>query len=97
MLKPKGMDKEHYNIFSIILQSENEGIINGKFSKLQEKFFDNFISPIKDLKTKDKMEQLYWEMVEEIKKFYFEMGIITGSQTEYDYFKINSEITEDEE
>ena len=87
MLKPKGMDKEHHNIFSIILQSDNEGILNGKFTEFQEKFYDNYISPIKDFEDRDKKERLFWKMIDEIKEFYFEMGIIANSQIEKKYYE----------
>ena len=83
------MDKEYQNIFNVILTSENEGILKNKATRLQNKFYDKVIVPVKEFNRREEIESLFWDMIGEIKEFYFQMGVVTGGELEFDYFKRN--------
>lgn len=81
------MDQEYKTIFSTILFGEYENLFKNKSTELQEKFYNKFISPIKEFETREDIESLYWDMIGEIKEFYFQMGMVANSQVETKYYK----------
>lgn len=83
------MDKEFQNIFNVILTSENEGVLKNKATRLQNKFYDKAINTIKEFHHREEVESLFWDMIREIKEFYFQMGIVAGGELEFDCFKDN--------
>lgn len=81
------MDKEHKTIFETILFGEYENLFKNKSTELQEKFYDKVISPIKEFDTREEIESLYWNMIGEIKEFYFQMGIVANAQIEKKHYE----------
>lgn len=81
------MDKEYQIIFSTILFGEYENLFKNKCTDLQDQFYDKVILPIKEFETREEIESLYWNMIGEIKEFYFEMGMIANSQIEKKYYE----------
>ena len=81
------MDNESKTIFSTILFGEYENLFQNKCTDLQDQFYDKVILQIEDFNSRSEIESLYWNMIGEIKEFYFEMGMIANSQIEKKYYE----------